>query len=124
VTTDKGDVDVYIDGFDGITRARLIAVRELVLRALPEATERISYKIPAYVLGKYPIVSFAGYAKHIGLYPMPAGDDAFRAALAPYASGKSSARFPHDQPLPAALITRIVELRVRERPPDDDRTTR
>lgn len=107
-------VDLYIAGFEGIVRERLLAVRDLVREALPAASERISYKIPAYRLGKHDIVYFAGYQRHIGMYPMPAGDAAFQAALAPFASGKATARFPHNQPLPEALIASIIAHRVRE----------
>ena len=57
---------------------------------------------------------FAGYAKHIGLYPTPSGMAAFDDELAHYKSGKGSAQFTLDQPLPDELITRIVEFRIAE----------
>ena len=57
---------------------------------------------------------FAGYAKHVGFYPVPSAMTAFADELAPYKSGKGSAQFPLGEPLPADLIRRIVEFRVAE----------
>ena len=57
---------------------------------------------------------FAGYARHIGLYPIPSGIEAFKEELKPYKQGKGSVQFPLEQSLPMDLIRRIVEFRVRE----------
>ena len=58
----------------------------------------------------------AGYTKRIGMYPMPEGDDAFKQLLAGYYSGASTARFPHNKPLPVGLIRQIVHFRLAELP--------
>lgn len=102
-------VDDYIAMFDGETKSRLEEMRALISSQIPGAEERISYAIPAYKLKRY-VVYFAGYKTHVGMYPMPDGDDEFKKELAPYASGKSTAKFPHDKPLPTALIKKIVKL--------------
>jgi uncharacterized protein YdhG (YjbR/CyaY superfamily) len=60
------------------------------------------------------LVHFAGYAKHIGFYPIPTGIEAFKEELRPYKQGKGSVQFPLGKPLPADLIRRIVEFRVEE----------
>jgi uncharacterized protein YdhG (YjbR/CyaY superfamily) len=87
-------------------------VRAVIKAAAPGATERISYGIPTFDLnGKY-LVYFAGWKKHISVYPVPGGDAAFEAALGP--TSKGDVRFPLDQPLPADLIRRIVGFRVAE----------
>ncbi len=39
--------------------------------------------------GKH-LLHFAGYAKHVGLYPAPSGLEAFKDDLSPYKSGKGS----------------------------------
>ena len=57
---------------------------------------------------------FGGFKKHIGFYPIPSGLTAFEQELAGYTRGKGSVQFPLDQPLPAALITRIVQFRAEE----------
>lgn len=58
---------------------------------------------------------FAGYAKHIGFYPVPSGIEAFKEELAQYKRGKGSVQFPLSQPMPIDLIRRIVEYRVAEK---------
>lgn len=108
------EVDRYIAGFPDEVRTRLEAVREVIRRAAPEAEERIAYGMPAYRLRKKPLVYFAGYAAHIGLYATPTGHEAFRDELAGYKQGKGSVQFPHEQPLPLDLIERIVRWRVGE----------
>jgi uncharacterized protein YdhG (YjbR/CyaY superfamily) len=89
-------------------------LRALIRAAAPEATETISYAIPTFDLGGRHLVHFAGYAKHIGFYPVPSGMEAFKEELTPYRSGKGSAQFPLGKPLPTDLVRRIVEFRVAE----------
>jgi uncharacterized protein YdhG (YjbR/CyaY superfamily) len=48
------------------------------------------------------------------MYPPVRGDAALEKALAPYAGPKGNLKFPLDQPIPYALIRRIVRLRVRQ----------
>lgn len=107
-------IDDYIAGFPPETRRVLEEMRTLIGTAAPDATETISYAIPTFDLNGKHLVHFAGFKGHVGFYPMPSGIGAFSEELAPYMSGKGTARFPLDQPLPAGLIRRIVEFRIRE----------
>ncbi len=107
-------IDDYLAEFPPETRAVLEELRALVREIAPDATETISYAIPTFDLNGRHLVHFAGYAKHVGLYPTPTGMAAFDEELAPYKRGKGSARFPLGQPLPIDLIRRIVEFRVAE----------
>jgi uncharacterized protein YdhG (YjbR/CyaY superfamily) len=59
-------------------------------------------------------VHFAGYARHIGFYPVPSALEAFKEELKPYKTGKGSAQFPLGPPLPTDLIRRIVAFRIEE----------
>ena len=107
-------IDEYIAGFPPETQKVLEELRALIRAAAPDATETISYAIPTFDLNGRHLVHFAGYAKHIGFYPVPSGMEAFKEELKPYKSGKGSAQFPLGQPLPTDLIRRIVEFRVEE----------
>ena len=107
-------IDEYIAGFPAETQGVLAELRALIQAAAPGATESISYVIPTFDLNGRHLVHFAGYAKHIGFYPIPSGIDAFQEDLKPYKQGKGSVQFPLDQPLPTDLIRRIIEFRVRE----------
>lgn len=107
-------IDEYIAEFPPETREVLQELRALIRSVAPAATETISYAIPTFDLGGKHLVHFAGYAKHVGLYPAPSGLEAFREALAPYKTGKGSVQFPLDRPLPTDLIRRIVRFRLAE----------
>ena len=107
-------IDDYIAGFPPETRQALEEMRALIRASAPDAAETISYAIPTFDLHGRHLLHFAGYAKHVGLYPVPSGVEAFEEELKPFASGKASARFPTDRPLPVDLIRRIVEFRVRK----------
>jgi len=107
-------IDDYIAKFPADTQRALAEVRGIIRAAAPEATETISYAIPTFDLNGHHLVHFAGYAKHVGLYPTPSGIDAFPEELARYRTAKGSAQFPLDEPMPADLIRRIVEFRVAE----------
>ena len=107
-------VDEYIAGFPPETRAVLEEIRALIRAAAPDATETISYAMPTFDLNGRHLVHFAGYERHVGLYPVPSGIDAFRAELGLYKHGKGSVQFPLGQPLPADLNRRIIEFRVAE----------
>lgn len=107
-------IDEYMAEFPAETRELLEEMRALIRSVAPDATETISYAIPTFDLNGKHLVHFAGFKKHIGFYPVPSGIEAFKNELAQYKSGKGSAQFPLGEPLPADLIRRIVEFRVRE----------
>ena len=107
-------IDEYIAGSPPQTQAALEELRTLIRACAPGATETISYAIPTFDLNGRHLVHFAGYAKHVGFYPIPSAMTAFAEELAPYKSGKGSAQFPLGEPLPVDLIRRIVEFRVAE----------
>jgi uncharacterized protein YdhG (YjbR/CyaY superfamily) len=107
-------IDEYIAQFPTETKAALSQMRALIRASAPDAVETISYAIPTFDLNGRHLVHFAGYAKHVGFYPIPSGMDAFKDDLAPYKQGKGSVQFPLSEPLPADLIRRIVEFRVAE----------
>jgi Uncharacterized conserved protein len=109
-----GTIDEYIAAFPVDTQKVLAELRALIKAAAPGATESISYAIPTFDLNGRHLVHFAGYARHIGFYPIASGIEAFKEELKSFKQGKGSAQFPLDQPLPRDLIRRIVEFRVRE----------
>jgi uncharacterized protein YdhG (YjbR/CyaY superfamily) len=109
-----GSIDEYIGEFPPETQKLLEEVRALVREGAPDATETISYAMPTFDLNGRHLVHFAGFKHHVGLYPTPSGIEAFKEDLEPYKSGKGSAQFPIDKPLPVDLIRRIVAFRVQE----------
>jgi len=109
-----GSIDEYIAELPDETQKVLEELRTLIREVAPDATETISYAIPTFNLNGKHLVHFAGYAKHVGLYPAPSGMSAFEGELAPYRHSKGSVQFPLGRPLPTELIRHIVEFRVAE----------
>jgi uncharacterized protein YdhG (YjbR/CyaY superfamily) len=106
-------IDEYIALWPADVQAKLKSLRATIQKAAPKAEETISYQMPTYTLFGN-LVHFAAYKNHIGFYPVPSGMKAFEKELSKYKSGKGSAQFPIDQPLPLALVTKIVKFRVKE----------
>jgi uncharacterized protein YdhG (YjbR/CyaY superfamily) len=106
-------IDEYIARFPLPVRKKLNQIRQLVKELAPEATEKISYRMPTFFLNGN-LVHFAAYTHHIGLYPTSSGVAYFEAELATYQHSKGAIQFPLDQELPLDLIRRIVEFRVAE----------
>jgi uncharacterized protein YdhG (YjbR/CyaY superfamily) len=109
---DTNSVDEYIAGFPEHTQEQLKQIRAVIRAAAPDAREKISYKIAGYELNGRKLVYFAGWKKHVSLYPIPAGDEAFEKEVSRYADGKGTLKFPLNQPLPMKLIRKVVRLHV------------
>jgi len=107
------DIDGYISQFPADVQAILQKVRTTISGAAPEAKETISYLMPAFKQHGV-LIYFAAWEKHIGLYPPISGDKALEKAVARYAGPKGNFQFPLDEPIPYALIGRIVKLRVKQ----------
>jgi uncharacterized protein YdhG (YjbR/CyaY superfamily) len=111
-------VDDYIATFPPEVAARLRQVRAAIHAEVPDGEERMRYGIAAVMLGGRYVLHVAGWKKHIGLYPVPALPGPLEAEIAPRRSGKDTVGFPHNEPLPIELISRItraiVELRSKE----------
>lgn len=107
------DIDAYIRLSRPAVRATLRRIRAAIREAVPQAEELISYGIPAFEQEGV-VVYFAAFKQHIGLFP-PLRDDArLQAATARYANDKGNLRFPLDEPIPYALIKRIVRRKVKQ----------
>ena len=107
------DIDAYIARFPIDVQAILEQVRTAIRNAAPDATEVISYQMPAFKQHGI-LVYFAGWQKHIGLYPPISGNKPLEKAVARFAGPKGNLQFPLDEPMPLALIERIVKLRVKQ----------
>lgn len=107
------DIDDYISWFPTEIQEALRQMRTVIQRAAPKAEETISYAIPTFKQDGG-LVSFAGYAKHIGFYPGAAAIKEFEKELSAFKHSKGSVQFPLGEPLPVKLVTKIVRYRVRQ----------
>lgn len=106
-------IDEYIATFPPKIQEILERIRRTVRSAVPDATEVISYRMPAFKLGGV-LLYFAAFKSHIGVYPPVAGDAGLEKRLAPYAGEKGNLRFPFDRPMRYDLIEEIVRLREKQ----------
>lgn len=112
--TPPATFDDYLAEFPPRVRTILRRLRATVRKAAPQAQESISYRMPAYKLHG-PLIYFAAYRSHIGLYPIVASvKKRFHKELAGYEGGKGTLRLPLDEPIPYPLIAKIVKFRVSE----------
>ncbi len=109
-------VEEYLAALPEERRAAMDQLRETIKAAAPEATELISYDMPAFKShGGQFLVSYAAFKQHYSLFP--ASEAVIEAAgqeLTPYLSGKGTIRFPADDPIPVELVERIVKTRLEE----------
>lgn len=107
------NIDDYVDRFPKGVQLLLKKMRLTIQKAAPEADEKISYGILTFTLNGN-LVHFAAYKSHIGFYPGAAAITAFKKELSAYKGAKGSVQFRLDEPLPLALVSRIVKFRVKQ----------
>lgn len=97
----------------------LLEVQARVEQVLPEAERCISYGMPAYRMrgdgrtGKV-FFYFAGFKKHLGVYPPVNQDSRLIAELAPYRNEKGNLAFPLKDAIPFDLIQRVTLALAKE----------
>lgn len=105
-------VDDYISACPPDVQVILAAIRVAIREAAPGAAETISYGMPTFRLGGA-AVHIGAFKTHIALFP-PVRDPALKRETLRYQGENGNLRFPLDEPIPLALIGRIVEARVRD----------
>lgn len=109
------DVDDYLAGLDEPKRSTLQHVRQSIRQVIPDAEECISYGMPAFRYQGKTVAGFAAFKNHLSYLPhsgsvLPAlADD-----LVGYEQTTGSLHFAVDQPLPSALVDKLVTTRLKQ----------
>ena len=107
-------INEYISTLPEDTQKAMREIIATIKARVPNAEEHISYNMPAFkVNGEY-FIHFSAWKNHIGMYPIPAGNEAFQKQIEPYRSAKSSLNFPLAQPMPIKLIEKVIKFRIAE----------
>ena len=109
------DIDSYLATIDEPKRATLEELWRSIMAVIPDAEQCISYGMPAFKVRGKTVAGFAAFKKHLSYLPH-SGSVLARLGgdLASYQSTKGSLHFAIDEPLPQALVTKLVETRMRE----------
>jgi uncharacterized protein YdhG (YjbR/CyaY superfamily) len=108
------NIDEYLAAVPEPARSTLNKIRAAIRSAVPpEATETISYRIPAFKHNGI-LVWFAAFTDHCSLFPGSSVIGAFQNELKGFSTSKGTIHFPTDKPLPTALVRKLVKARVAE----------
>ena len=112
-TKTPATIDAYIAAAAPDARPVLTRIRREVRKAVPDATECISYRMPALRTPKV-FFYFAAFKKHIGIFPPVKGSATLQRRLARYRGPKGNLQFPLDEPMPYALIVQVAKALAKE----------
>ena len=107
-------VEEYMAAIPADCRTALELLRSQIKAAAPEATETISYQMPAFRDRDYLLVSYAAFRDHCSFFPMSKKVIEDNHELAPYATGKGTLQFHVDDPIPENLVRKVVDARLAE----------
>lgn len=110
------DVAQYIAAQPPHFAAALTALRARLIALLPDHIDCMSYAMPGLrqpIRGGKMVIGYAGFAKHIGVYPH-SGNIIGQIDCTPYKTSKSGFMFPPETPPPDALLRAIINARLAE----------
>jgi uncharacterized protein YdhG (YjbR/CyaY superfamily) len=118
-TVSAQEIDQYLEALEEPKRGTLTLLRRRILDVLPDAEQGISYGVPAFRIRGKTIAGFAAFKNHLSylphsgsVFPQLAGE------LTGYPTSTGALRFDIDRALPAPLVEKLVEVRLRQAFPD------
>jgi len=111
----KKEVDAYLASLPEPKRSTLEALRRTILEILPDAEQGISYGLPAFRLQGKVVAGFAAFKNHLSYLPHSGSVfPELRDDLSHYKTSSGALRFPVDQPLPKALVQKLIRVRIKQ----------
>ena len=102
-------IDEYLAALSNDKRAALERLRRIIRAIAPRAEECISYGLPTFRLDGRGIACFGAAANHCAIY---GAVGAFKDELEAYDTSKGTIRFQPTNPLPTALVRKLVKARI------------
>lgn len=109
------DIDEYIAALDEPKRSTLEEMRLRILEVIPDAEQALAYRMPAFKVNGKNVAGFAAFKSHLSYLPFSGtvvstlGDE-----VAKYQTSKGSLMFAIDEPLPKALVEKLIRTRLAE----------
>lgn len=106
------DIDSYIRNASKETQPHLKKLSSTIRKLVPKAGEKLAWGMPTFTL-EGNLIHFAWFKNHVSVFP---GSDAiawFKKDLTKYQTSKGTLQIPLDQPVPVALVSRIVKFCVK-----------
>ena len=105
--------DDYLAAVTEDKRGALQELRTAIKMAAPKAEECISYQLPAFRLNGKFLVAYGAATNHCAFYP-GSTVKALKDELKSYDTSKGTIRFSANEPLPSALVRKLVKLRIEK----------
>ena len=107
-------IDDYFKGINTAQRNEFERIRKIVKKVAPEAEEVISYGMPAFKYKDKYLIGFAVFKNHSSLFPTSEPIRVLKDELGDSATSKGAIQFTLDKPLPESIITKLVEVRLKQ----------
>jgi uncharacterized protein YdhG (YjbR/CyaY superfamily) len=109
------EIDAYLGALDEPQRRTLAELRASIVTILPDCEQCISYGMPAFKLRGRTVAGFAAFKNHLSYLPH-SGSVLRQLAKETegYTQTKGSLHFAAGEPLPGALVKKLLDTRVAE----------
>lgn len=107
-------IDEYLAGLSLSDREQLQRIREIVQNYVPDATEAISYGMPAFKYKSKYLMGYSAFKDHLSIFPASTAIDTLKERLVEYKTSKGTIQFTKEKPLPESLVIDIVSIRKNE----------
>jgi len=107
-------IDDYISTSPEAIQPKLKELKQIIISAAPDMSEKISWRMPTFYL-RGNVIHFAAHKNHIGIYPGPEAIEKFAERLESYKTSKGAIQIPNDKPLDGLLIKDIVKFNIENR---------
>jgi uncharacterized protein YdhG (YjbR/CyaY superfamily) len=109
------EIEEYLAALEEPKRGTLELLRQRILDVIPDAEQGMSYTLPAFKVDGTVIAGFAAFKNHLSYLPHSGSVfPQLKEELAGYTTSTGALRFDVDRALPAALVEKLIEVRLRQ----------
>jgi len=109
------EIDDYLANLEEPKRTTLSKLRSTIVGILPHAEQGIAYGCPAFRMHGKVVAGFAAFKNHLSY--LPHSGSVFKQLpeeVARYRTSSGALQFPIDNPLPKALVQKLINVRLEE----------